>query len=183
MDITKKLYQDLGSKERAIACYMALNRNDLTETDRLTGNMPHDRVYNMIFLGLGQAMDVYNQYTSRAMIDLLREVGDFRAALAYCEGWLDAGGSLENEKYQKNYLIVKKLPAVLESLFAELHAVGQVACEWCEKNNIPKEIFSGPLCITPTGIHTTTKKVRKKNETGESSMLMRSVFDAIKLAE
>jgi hypothetical protein len=183
MDITKKLYQDLGPRERAIACYAALNRNDLTETDRLTGNMPHDRVYNWNFLGLGQAMDVYNQYASRAKIDLLQVVGDFRAALAYCEGWLDAGGSLENEKYQNNYLIATKLPAVIESLVAELDALGQVACEWCEKNHIPKELFSGPLCITPIGKLTTTKKIREENETGESSMLMRSVFDAIKLAK
>ena len=181
MDITRKLYHELGSRERAIACYMALNRNDLTETARLTGNMRYDRVYNRIFLGLGQATDVYNQFASRARIDLLRVAGDFRASLAYCEAWLDAGGSLENEEYQNNYVLATKLPAVIESLVAELDAVGQAACEWCEKNNIPRELFSGPLCISPIGNHTATK--HEKNEIGESAMLMRSVFDAIKLTE
>lgn len=181
MDITRKLYQKLGPRERAIACYMALNRNDLTETARLTRNIRYDQAYNRIFLGLGQAMDVYNQFASRANIDLLRVAGDFRAALAYCEGWLDAGGSLENEEYQNNYLLATKLPAVIESLVADLDAIGQVAYEWCEKNNIPRDLFSGPLCIIPIGKHTAIKQ--QKDETGESAMLMRSVFDAIKLAE
>jgi len=181
MDITRKLYQELGPKERAIACYMALNRNDLTETARLTRNMRYDRAYNRIFLGLGQAMDVYNQFASRVKLDLLRVAGDFRAALAYCEAWLDAGGSLENEEYQNNFLLATQLPAVIESLVGELDTVEQVACEWCEKNDIPREIFSGSLCIIPIGKHTAIKQ--EKNESGESAVLMRSVFDAIKLAE
>jgi hypothetical protein len=180
MDITKKLYQELGSRERAIACYMALNRNDLTETARLTRNMRYDRAYNRIFWGIGQAMDVYNQFASRTKIDLLRVAGDFRAALAYCAAWLDAGGSVENEEYQNNYLLATQLPAVIESLVADMDAVGQVACEWCEKNNIPRELFSGPLCIIPIGKRTATK--HEENDIGEAAMLIRSVFDAIKLA-
>ena len=71
MDISKKIYQDLGAKERAVAGYAAINRDDQSEINRLLGHSFNMQADGKIFLALYQALNVYNFLISETIKDFL----------------------------------------------------------------------------------------------------------------
>lgn len=180
MDIAKKLYLELTPKQRAIAAYAAMNRRDQAEVNRLVGRAPRKAGHGTAILGLGQAVDAYNHLVSQATRDFLLIAGKALEAESFCEGWLSAGGDPDNEKYQINHLIAEVLSLMSENRAGEIEAARQAAWEWCERNGVPVEVFSGPLCFLPL------QKVAADSELlpvgGEILAQMRSVFDGIILA-
>jgi len=59
---------------------------------------------------------------------------------------------------------------------AELGSIQQAAWEWVNKNNIPPDFFSGPLCHLPL-----PKEIERQHES-DTLDEVRSLFDAITLA-
>lgn len=179
MDIAKRLYLKLTPKQRTIAAYAAINRRDQAEVDRLIGRAPRRAGHGMAILGLGQALDAYNCFVSQATKDFLLFSGEALAAASFCEGWLSARGEPDNEKYQKHYQAAEALSLISENRAGEIEAVKQAAWEWCEKNDVPIEVFSGPLCFRP--LQKPTDDVMKLPIDNELLTHIRSVFDGIKL--
>jgi hypothetical protein len=179
MNIAKRLYQELTPKQRAIALYAAMNRQDQVEANRLVDQAPRRAGHGKAILGIGQALDAYNRLVSQVTRDLLLVVGESMAARSFCIGWLSAGGTVNNEEYRKNCLIAETLSPICESHVGEMEAVCQAAREWCEKNDIPVDLFSGPLCFLR--LKKATEDTEMLPIDGEIMAMMRSVFDAIKL--
>jgi hypothetical protein len=175
MDISKKLYQELTPSQRAIACYSALNRNDQTEADRIIGHAPRDGKHGQAILALGQALDAYNCLTARATTNYLVISGRLHAALSYCSAWLDADGAIDNQEYMEKFAMVQNLTPLNEQLAGEVESIRQAALEWCSKNQIPKDFFSGPLCYLPM-----PKEVAEQSES-ETLNAVRSLFEKITL--
>lgn len=176
MDIGKKIYQELTPRQRAIACYSAMNRDDQDEVDRLMGHAPRDGKHGQPILALGQALDAYNRFTARAMTTYLLVSSRLVAALSFCEAWLGAGGAIDNLEYSEKVAIVQKLTPLYEQLAGEVKAIRQAAWEWCKKNQIPTDFFSGPLCPLPM------PKEMEEQSDSETLNAARSVFDTITLA-
>lgn len=175
MDISKKVYQQLTPKQRAVACYKSITRNDQSEIDRLLEHAPKHKGHGQTFLALGQAMDAYNLFTAKFTKDFLLINGRFQAAIAYCEGWLDAGGSVTDERYLERRSTLDFLVQSMQRVVMDIHSVRQAAREWCECNSIPIEFFSGPQCFL---------QLSESDGSVEPETLdvVRSVFAAIKLS-
>ncbi len=176
MDIGKKLYQDLTARQRAIACYSAINRNDQEEADRLMRYAPREKSHGQAILALGQALDTYNCFTARATTLYLGVSGRLLAAVSFCSGWLAAGGALDAPKYREKVAQVENLSPVSDRLAREVEAVWQAAWEWCEKYQIPTDFFSGELCPLPM-----PKEFEEKVDS-ETLDAVRSVFEKITLS-
>ena len=176
MDIGKKIYQELTPNQRAIAAYAAVNRNDQAEIDRLMGTASRGEGLYKALRKLGLGLEVYNLLMNRAMIGFLLENGKIGAAVSFCIGWLAAGGSKNNEEYQKNCLVANTLSSVRDNWVVEIKDTKKAAWEWCEKNQIPIDFFSGPLSPFPLP--------KEIGETSDSETLnaVRSVFDTITLS-
>jgi hypothetical protein len=176
MDIGKKLYQELTPKQRAIAAYGAVNRNDQSEIDRLMGTAPRGRKHGQAIWALAQALNAYNCLTSRTTTTYLVVSGRLHAALSFCIAWLDAGGAIDNSEYRKRADMVEELTPLREQLADEVAAILQAAREWCEKNQIPVDFFSGILCSSPL-----PEEIGEKTCDSETLNTVRSVFDKITL--
>lgn len=176
MDIGKKIYQELTPRQRAIAIYAADNRGDQNEIDRLMGNAPRDGKHGQPILALGQALNAYNRFTARTMTTYLLVSSRLESALSFCEGWLGADGAIDNLEYAEKVAIVQKLSPLNEQLAVEVKAIRQAAWEWCQKNQIPIDFFSGPLCPLPM-----PKEIEEQSDS-ETLNAARSVFDTITLS-
>ena len=75
--------------------------------------------------------------------------GRLNAALSFCIAWLDAGGEIDNQEYREKVAMVQELTPLNEQLAGEVDSIRHAAWEWCEKNKIPTDFFSGPLCHLP----------------------------------
>jgi hypothetical protein len=73
--------------------------------------------------------------------------------------------------------MVEELTSLREQMAGEVEAILQAAREWCEKNQIPMEFFSGILCSFPL-----PQEVGEKTCDGETLNTARSLFDKITLA-
>jgi len=149
MHISKKCYQGLTPKQRAIAAYHALNREDHAEVDRLIKNAPKDGKQGQAILAIGQARDVYNLMLAKKTKDFLVAYGESKEAKSFCDGWIAAGGALDNKAYHEKRAISKSLIPIVEQLASEITAVHQATREWCQNNEIPVETFSGLCCFVP----------------------------------
>lgn len=175
MDIGKRFYQDLTPKQRAVACYLALNRGDDGEADRLIGHSPRCKNHGKSILALGQALDAYNFFTARAIRNFLVVSGEFKKMLSYCEAWLAAGGAIDNFEYSSRFAMVEKLRPTLDESAGEVAVIRQAAWEWCKKHEIPTDCFSGPLSFTPL------PKEMVEQSDSEKLDVFRSLFDRITL--
>jgi len=176
MDIGKKLYHELTPKQRAIACYSAMNRDDQGEVDRLMGHAPRDKKHGQPILALGQALDAYNCFTARAMTNYLLVSSRLVAALSFCEAWLDAGGAIDNLKYSEKLAMIQILTPLSEQWAGVVKAVRQATWEWCKMNQIPTDLFSSQLCPLPM-----PKELEEQSDS-ETLNTVRSLFDKITLS-
>lgn len=147
MDISKQTYQSLTPKQRAVACFKSITRADQGEIDRLVAHTPKGGGHGQAILALGQAMDAYNLFTAKFTKDFLLINGKFQAAIAYCEGWLDAGGSVTDERYLERHSTLYSFEQSVQEVVMDIDSVRHAAREWCEFNNITTEFFSGPQCF------------------------------------
>jgi hypothetical protein len=67
MEIKQKIYSELSPKQRAVATFLSVNRDDSAEVDRLLANAPRFGGHGKAILGIGQAMDAYNRFISGAV--------------------------------------------------------------------------------------------------------------------
>lgn len=176
MDIGKKLYQDLTAKQRAIACYSAINRDDQEEADRLIRYAPRERSHGQAILALAQALDAYNFLIAGATTRYLCVSGQLLAALSFCSAWLAADGGLDAPRYREKVALVEALTPLREKSAKEVEAVWQGAWEWCEKNQIPADFFSSQLCPLPM-----PEELGEKRGS-ETLKAVHSVFEKISLA-
>ncbi len=175
MNIGKKVYQVLTPKQRAVALYSAINRDDEDEADRLIAHAPRDRRHRQAIFALGQALDAYNCLTARATTTYLDISSRLHAALSFCSAWLGAGGAIDNQEYREKVVMVENLTPLNEQLAGEVESIRQAAWEWCKQNEIPTDFFSGPLCHLPM-----PKEVVEQSDI-ETLRAIRSVFDKITL--
>ena len=175
MDINKKIYKDLTARQRAIACYSALNRNDQTEAYRIIGHAPRDRKHGQAILALSQAFDAYNCFTASAITTCLVVSGRLNAALSFCIAWLEAGGEMDNQEYREKVAMVQELTPLNEQLAGEVESIRHAAWVWCKKNKIPTDFFSGPGCHLPM-----PKEMETQSES-EALNAVHSLFDKITL--
>jgi hypothetical protein len=103
-------------------------------------------------------------------------LSEFTNDLAYCEGWLDAGGNPENFAYLKRYRQLDTLGAETRELSSRLEAVKQAARGWADLNKIPLEVFSEPMAILNLG-----EKASGVAADEETLVTMRQLFDSILL--
>ena len=176
MNLSKKLYQELSPKQRGVAVYGALNRSDFVEADRLFHNAPRGSGQGKAFLAIGQALDSYNLLLSKVTMSFLAESGRLKAALTFCVAWTSAGGDRNNKEYKKNCSISKSLLPVVKQLAREIATVHQATREWCQKNEIPEETFSGHSCIIPLRPADTDSAVDRK-----MLNILRDMYDRITL--
>lgn len=149
MKIREQLYQALSPIQRAAAILAAINREDDTEGSRLLSQAPKGEGHGKTFLGMCQALDVYNFFIARSVREILLQIQKMTAAESYCTGWLDAGGAPDDAGYLKRYLEVLGWLEASVFMTEELEAVRKAAREWCENNGVPMEIFSGKLAFLP----------------------------------
>jgi hypothetical protein len=176
MKVQRKTYESLSPVPRAIAAYLALNRRDYTEAEKLISAAPPKQGQGRSFLALGQAIDVYNSLCGQLAIRALHKLLEFTNDLAYCEGWLDAGGNPENFTYLKRYRQLDTLGAETRELSCLLEAVKEAAREWADLNKIPLEVFSEPMAILNLGGKTSGVAADE-----ETLGTMRELFDSILL--
>jgi len=183
MEIKKQMYQALSPTQRAVAIAAALNRSDGGEADKLVRQAPRRGGHGKAIIGIRQAQNVYNMFTSRTVREFLLVEKSRAAVTFYCDGWVDAGGSKNASSYRKKCTEDEALVLVSVSLVGELNAVKQAAREWCEKNDVPVEIFSGVMAFLPLSKNSgqmVGDEMAPVNE--EMLVLMRSMFGAVKLA-
>lgn len=173
MEIDKNIYKNLSAKQRAIAAFAAVNREDQGEVERLISNAPRGKNHGQAIIALSQAMDAYNSLTARATRNYFAISSRLKAALSFCSAWLGAGGPIDASEYRENVLIIEKLLPRSKQLAREVEAIQQATLEWCEKNKIPGDFFSGTLCYSPL------PKEVKKQSNSETLETIRSVFSQI----
>ncbi len=149
MKIREQLYQALSPTQRAAAILAAINRDDDIEGSRLLSQAPKGEGHDKAFLGVCQALNVYNFLMARMVKDILLQIQRITANESYCTGWLDAGGAPDNAEYLKKYSDLLEFLGVLEVMAGGLEAVREAAREWCDNNGLPMEIFSGKLAFMP----------------------------------
>ena len=149
MKIREQLYQALSPVQRAAAILAAINRDDGAEGSKLLGQAPRGEGHGKAFLGMCQALNVYNFFMAISVREILLQIPKMTAAESYCTAWLDAGGAPDDAGYLKRY---EELLGLLETsvfMTGELEAVRKAAREWCEDSGLPMEIFSGKLAFLP----------------------------------
>ena len=176
MDISKKCYQKITPKQRAIAAYNALNRGDPTEIDRLMKNAPKEGNQGQAILAIGQAKNFYNLILAKQTKDFLVAYGEYREAVSFCDGWIAAGGASDNKAYHEKQAISESLIPIVEQLASKVTAVHQATREWCQKNEIPVETFSGISCFVPL------RPADMDPVDSEMLNIMRDLYDGITLA-
>ncbi|KGO35175.1 hypothetical protein JT06_03845 [Desulfobulbus sp. Tol-SR] len=181
MDISKKIYQDLGAKERAVASFAAISRGDHEEMYRLAENATKNQENKKAALALNQALNIYNHFMFEAIKDFLATTVKTSAAGAFCKGWLAAGGSHENLDYQKKKSTAEALTMLSGDMVSEIEMIRQAAKIWCKKNNIPLSLFSGPLCVQPLDKSDEIDNEIKPQDNSETSKIIMSIFDNIEL--
>ena len=182
MDIAKRLYQELSPTQRASAVYAAINRADNTEADRLVGQAPRRGGHNKAIFGTGQALDAYNRLTAQFTREILLQVNKASSALSYCEGWLDAGGAPDDAEYSKRYLEAEVLLEISAVMRGMLEAVKQAAREWCKKNGVSTEVFSGPMAFLSL-VKKNASELDDNSPVDDTTLeQMRSLFDEITLS-
>ncbi|OGR01007.1 MAG: hypothetical protein A2511_01395 [Deltaproteobacteria bacterium RIFOXYD12_FULL_50_9] len=174
-DISKRLYQKLSPKQRAVACFAALNRGDSPETGRLLGSVPTSGGHSKAIFAIRQAQNTYNYFISKVRIDLLHVVSRSIAARSFCLGFAVAGGTIDHKEYLKNCAIAEQLTPLIDGIEAQLNAIRLAGFEWCETNSIPTDIFSGMLCHFPP------QKSDEHPVCNETLEIMRSLFKEITL--
>ena len=85
MQIPKSAYHQLSPTPRAIAAYMAINRCDENEAEKLIASAPRQMGQGKPFLALGQAVGAYNSLAGYYFISLQDSYRQWKEALAYCE--------------------------------------------------------------------------------------------------
>jgi hypothetical protein len=176
MEIKKTSYESLSAVPRAAAAFMAINRSDTVEVEKLFGNCPQSQGHGKAILGLGQAIEIYNRLAGECILRLLHQLHAFTEHLAFCDGWLTGGGAPEDARYMKRFKTLETLGKGAKQLAAELEAVKEAAREWADHNGVPQEIFSGPLVILNLG-----KKSEDTTEDKEMLIVMRALFQEILL--
>jgi len=96
--------------------------------------------------------------------------------LSHCSAWVGAGGATDNQEYIEKDAMIQNLTPLNEQLPGEVESIRQAAWEWCKKNEIPTDFFSGPLCHLPM-----PKEVEEQSDS-ETLWEVRSVFDKITLS-
>ena len=177
MEIKSAIYNELSPAQRAIACFLAVNRDDGAEIDRLFVNAPKDVRHRQALLAIGQGLDTYNRFSARAITLYLVASSKLQSALAFCSAWLEAGGQVDSPRYRENAAIIETLTPLTEQLAGEVDAVRQAAREWCEQKKIPVEIFSEPIC--PFNLGGGEDCAQPDSETLSA---VRSVFEKITLS-
>ena len=181
MDISKKIYQGLGEKERAVASYAAINRDDQSEINRLNGHTSNDQTDGEIVLALYQALNVYNFLISEAIKNFLVATVKSQGASSFRAGWLAAGGATDNDAYQKISELADALTVTSGNMACEIEAVRQAAYTWCKKNDVPVSFFSGPLCIHPLREDQKLPEEYEQKDIAGSLEMMTSAFDTVKM--
>jgi len=151
MEIKKSAYQSLPPVPRAIAAYLAMNREDYVEADKLIGTCPRGQGQGKAFFGLRQALDVYNRMAGDFMVRLQNKFLQYAEALAFCEGWLAASGDLKEASFVERCMTLDTLGGETKQLAAQLEAVKEASREWADRNSIPRQIFSAPMAILNLG--------------------------------
>lgn len=182
MDIAKKIYQELGVKERAVASYAAINRSDQSEIDRLTAHASKDPNNRKTAFALNQALNIYNLFMSEAIKDFLVAAVRSQEASSFCKGWLAAGGETESLEYQKNALIADALTMESGKMACEVEVVRLAALAWCKENDIPSSFFSGPLCVQPLVENDKSFKEFDLRDFGDSMEVLNLAFNLVRLA-
>jgi hypothetical protein len=176
MEIKQKIYSDLSPKQRAIAALLSVNRDDSAEVDRLLASAPKCGGHGQALLGIGQALEAYNRFSTGAVCIYLCTSGRLLAALSYCSAWVGAGGALNAKRYRENLAVIERLEPRVEKLAGDVYAVRQAAREWCEKHQVPVDVFGQPLCLFPL-----PDRVEPVSDSEELNVV-RSCFDQITLA-
>ena len=147
MQIPKSAYHQLAPTPRAIAAYMAINRCDENEADKLVGTAPRGEKHGKPILALGQAIGAYNRVVGYFFIQLQSRLHLWSETLAYCEAWLAAGGDVHNERYLGKYKMLERLQVEATEWAASLEAVRVAVREWADSSGVPRKLFSGPLAL------------------------------------
>ena len=176
MEIKQKIYNDFPPKERAVAAFLSINRDDSEELDRLLGNAPRNDGHRQAILAIGQALDAYNRFLSGSVCSFLAASRMLESARSYCSAWVEAGGSLCAPKYLINVATAERLEPIVEEWENEVYAVRQAAWEWCEKNQVPVGVFSQPVCV-----FSLPDKIEVTSDSKELDAI-RSCFDKITLS-
>jgi hypothetical protein len=176
MEIKQKIYSELSPKQRAIAAFLSVNRDDSDEIDRLFASAPRNAGHGQAILAIGQALDSYNRFLPGAVCNYLITSGRLDVAISYCSAWLDAGGALGTSKYLENLAVIERLKPIVEKMVEDVCAVRQATREWCEKNQIPVDVFAQPLCLFPLPDRVETVS------NSEELIAIRSCFDKITLS-
>jgi len=178
MEIGKRVYQSLDSKQRAVAIYAALNRGDGTEAARLLGEAP--KGHGRAVLGLGQAFNAYNRLSAQIVRDALLTARKLEGAIAFLEGWIEGGGAPDDGRYREKMEAAELLAETALQTVGELQAVKQAAEEWCAQTGVPMQIFEPPLAylsLTKDGAQE-HGEVKADDATLE---LVRPIFNEIKI--
>lgn len=147
--IPKTIYQTLTAKQRAVACYVAINRDDQAEIDRLIGHAPSGIDHCHAIFTVDLAVKTYKLMAARATIELQQVNTDYMEALHFCLGWNAAGGALDNDEFLEKRAIAERLTPILDSCFGVVNAIRMAAIEWCETNGVSPEALSHKLGLMP----------------------------------
>ena len=179
MDISEKCCQEITPRQRVIAVYNALKRKDRPEIDRLIKNAPKDGNHRQAILAIGQAQKVYDQFMTKVTNDFFEVYGELMEALSFCDGWVTADGAIDNKEYQEKCAISGNLKPVVAQIESQLAAVHQAMREWCQKNEIPVEMFSEPGLSCYLSLRSADK-----DSAVDSQMLnkVRGLYDGITLS-
>ncbi|MDF1613843.1 hypothetical protein [Desulfurivibrio dismutans] len=147
MQIPKSTYQSLSPAPRAVAAFLAINRCDGSEAEKLVGSAPRGGGHGKPILALGQAIDAYNRLAGHFFIQMQSRLDLWSETLAYCEAWLAAGGDLQDEGYLGKYKNLDHLKGEATEWAASLEAVRVAVREWADNSGVPRKVFSGPLVL------------------------------------
>ncbi len=176
MEIKKSTYQSLPPVPRAIAAYLAINREDYAEAEKLIGTCPRGQGEGKPYLGIGQALDVYNRMAGDFMIQLQNKLLQYTEVLAFCEGWLAASGDLKEASFVERCMTLDTLRGESKHSAAQLEAVKEASREWADRNSIPRKIFSVPMAIIDLG-----EKAGDVTVDEETLNIMRELFQQVTL--
>jgi hypothetical protein len=177
MEIRNSVYEALTPVQLVVASYAAIHRGDEAEANRLAGKIRRAKGGGKALLGVSQALEVYNAFSARTMKDFLLASGKADTAGAYCEGWLNAGGSVDDAAYLRQKKEMNAWVKVALSKAGELEAVKQATREWCEQYGVVAEIFTSPMAFLPL-TQTTVADVAADQAT---LLLLRDLFSGIAL--
>ncbi|MFH7326609.1 hypothetical protein [Desulfurivibrio sp. C05AmB] len=173
--IGPQTYQSLPSTQRAVAYFIAINRGDHAEAERLIEHAPCGSGQSKAFLGIERMLSVFNLLAGIVMRELLLIYGDTLAAHAYTKGWLDAGGATTDPNFLKHCKSTKDQLKAVSVMSGQLEALKEAARTWCDSNEVPEEVFASFLALIPMA------KVDGEVVDATWVALYRKVFDEVKL--